>query len=116
MAILIAINGAGTMKTYSVAEAKNQLPKLIDKALAGEEVVITRRGKPVIELKPVSVRPAPSKAIHEWLFARTRARPGVGLTSVQILDLLNETDEDEHVFGRQLSGPDADRGGRQRRR
>src|SRR5262245_51349459 len=103
------------MAEYSVADAKNQLPKLIDKTLAGETVVITRRGKPVVELKPVSVRPAPSKAIHEWLFARTRSRPGVGLTSVQILDLLNETDEDEHVFGRQLSGPDADRGGGQRR-
>jgi antitoxin (DNA-binding transcriptional repressor) of toxin-antitoxin stability system len=104
------------MKTYSVAEAKNQLPKLIDRALAGEEVVITRRGKPVVELKRVPARAAASKGIHDWLFQRTRARPSVGLTSVQILDLLNETDEDEHIFGRQLSDPDA--GGRtgQRRR
>jgi prevent-host-death family protein len=39
-----------------VAEAKNQLSKLIDRALEGEPVVITRRGEPVVELKPV--RPA----------------------------------------------------------
>ena len=40
------------MSTYSVAEAKNRLPALIDKAIEGEEVVITRHGKPVAELRP----------------------------------------------------------------
>jgi antitoxin (DNA-binding transcriptional repressor) of toxin-antitoxin stability system len=98
------------MKTYSVAEAKNQLPKLIDRALSGEEVVITRRGKPVVELRQVPSRPKPPKGIHDWLFQRTRSRPSVGLTSVQILDLLNGTDQDEHIFGRQLSDPDPHRG------
>ena len=92
------------MAEYSVADAKNNLPKLIDR----EEVIITRRGKPVIELKRVPTPPAASKGIHDWLFQRTRSRPSVGLTSVQILDLLNETDQDEHLFGRQLSGPNAD--------
>jgi prevent-host-death family protein len=104
------------MKTYSVAEAKNQLPKLIDRALAGEEVVITRRGKPVVELKPTVLRPEPPVGTDEWLFARTRARPGVGLTSVQILDLLYEADEDEHLFGHQRPDPNAHRGNGKRRR
>ena len=36
---------------YSVADAKNRLPSLIDKVLAGEQVIITRRGKPVVELR-----------------------------------------------------------------
>jgi len=40
------------MTQYSVAEARNNLPKLIDRMLAGEEVVITRRGKPVARLAP----------------------------------------------------------------
>jgi prevent-host-death family protein len=80
--------------TYSVAEAKNTLPKLIDSALQGEEVIITRHGKPVAELKPVSLRVAPGRGTHEWLRARTRARPGVGLTSVEILDLMYESKED----------------------
>ena len=95
------------MTDYSVADAKNHLPKLIDKALAGEEVIITRRGKPVVELKPTAARPARAKGMHEWLFERTRSRPSVGLTSVEILDLLNETDQDEHLFGRKLTGPHA---------
>jgi prevent-host-death family protein len=41
------------MTTHSVTEAKNHLPELIDRALMGESVVITRRGQPVVELKPV---------------------------------------------------------------
>ena len=78
------------MTIYSVADAKNQLPSLIDRALAGEEVVITRRGKPVVELRPVSRQATPATGTHEWLHARTRARPGVGLNSVELLDLIYE--------------------------
>ena len=81
------------MGTYSVADAKNRLPSLIDKALEGEEVVITRRGKPVIELKPLPDRPSHSMGTDAWLDARTQARPGVGLTSVEILDMLYESEE-----------------------
>jgi prevent-host-death family protein len=81
------------MTEYSVADAKNKLPKLIDRALGGEEVVITRRGKPVIELKPVSQRLSSQTGTYEWRRARRDARPGVGLTSVQILDLLYDSEE-----------------------
>jgi prevent-host-death family protein len=42
------------MARYSVATTKNNLSSLIDKALAGEEVVITRHGKPTVALSIVS--------------------------------------------------------------
>ncbi len=42
------------MARYSVATTKNNLSSLIDKALAGEEVVITRHGKPTVSLSVVS--------------------------------------------------------------
>jgi prevent-host-death family protein len=77
---------------YSVSEAKNTLPKLIDRALQGEEVIITRHGKPVAELKPSSRQPAAPVATYSWLQSRRRARPGVGLTSVEILNQLYESD------------------------
>jgi prevent-host-death family protein len=48
------------MGTYSVAEAKNRLSVLIDKAIEGEEVVITRHGKPVAELRSSAPRNAKS--------------------------------------------------------
>lgn len=81
------------MTAYSVATAKNTLPKLIDRALQGEEVIITRRGKPVVELRPAESRSTPAIGVHEWLRARTRNRPSVGLTSIEILDLLYESKE-----------------------
>jgi prevent-host-death family protein len=59
------------MGTYSVAEAKNQLSKLIDRALEGEGILITRRGEPVVELRPVRPAPRPiSEADIEWLRQR----------------------------------------------
>jgi prevent-host-death family protein len=59
------------MGTHSVAEAKNKLPELIDRALKGEGVVITRHGRPVVELKPI---PQPARPVTpedlDWLAAR----------------------------------------------
>ena len=59
------------MGTHSVAEAKNRLPELIDRALKGEGVVITRHGRPVVELKPIPepARPVSPDAL-DWLAAR----------------------------------------------
>ena len=79
------------MTTYSVADAKNHLPSLIDKALAGEEVVITRHGKPVVELRTTTapeVRANP--ALYAWLRARRDSRPGMDITSVELLRQMYE--------------------------
>ena len=93
MAVILAIRERHQMASYSVADAKNRLPTLIDKAMAGEEVVITRHGRPVVELRPARQRSVKSpKAMHEWLLARTRARKGVGITSVELLDQMYEDD------------------------
>ncbi len=63
------------MSSYSVADAKNSLSQLIDRALSGETVVITRRGQPVAELKPVRPAPQPiTDADIEWLRSRLRGR------------------------------------------
>ena len=59
------------MTTYTVAEAKNKLSQLINRALKGEGVVITRHGQPVIELKPVARVPRRmTEADFEWLKRR----------------------------------------------
>jgi prevent-host-death family protein len=56
---------------YSVATTKNNLSSLIDKALAGEEVVITRHGKPLVALSVVSADDKVSEsrlaARHIWM-------------------------------------------------
>ncbi len=56
------------MSQHSVADAKNHLSDLINRSLAGESVVITRHGHPVVELRPV--RPSPRRVTPEdldWL-------------------------------------------------
>ena len=48
------------MRTFSIVEAKAHLSELIEMVAAGDEVSITRRGKPVARLTPAS---APKKKI-----------------------------------------------------
>jgi prevent-host-death family protein len=63
------------MSEYSVAEAKAKLSELIDRAEKGEGVVITRHGKPVVEMRPVAPAPRPmTQADWDWLDDRRRAR------------------------------------------
>ena len=56
------------MPTYSIAQAKDHLSRLVDEALEGKQVTITRHGKPVVELRPAATagRPVTMKDI-EWL-------------------------------------------------
>jgi prevent-host-death family protein len=46
---------------FSVHDARASLSRLIDRALAGEEVVITRKGPPVVKLQPVQVTKQPRR-------------------------------------------------------
>ena len=46
------------MTQMNVHEAKTHLSKLLDQALAGEDVVIMRSGKPLVRLTPVETAPA----------------------------------------------------------
>jgi len=65
------------MTKYSVAEAKNKLSELIDRALKGESVTITRHGQPVVELQPSQVKPRMmTDADWDWL-ASQRAGRGI---------------------------------------
>jgi len=59
------------MGTHSVADAKNRLSELIDRALAGEEVVISRHGHAVVALHSVGGQAAAmSLRDLDWLAAR----------------------------------------------
>jgi prevent-host-death family protein len=53
-----------SMQTVSVAETKAHLSEVLSRVEAGEEVVITRRGRPVARLAPVrkTLQPVPSLA------------------------------------------------------
>lgn len=51
-----------TVITVNVSEAKARLTELLQRAEAGEKVIISRRNQPVIELRPIvakAARPTP---------------------------------------------------------
>ena len=47
------------MERVSVYAAKAHLSRLLDRAAAGEEIIITRHGKPVVKLVPAGAPAAP---------------------------------------------------------
>jgi len=63
------------MTDYSVAEARNKLSELIDRALKGEDVVITRHGAPVVELRAKARAPKRvTKESLDWIKANRVGR------------------------------------------
>jgi prevent-host-death family protein len=49
------------MKTLNIHEAKTHLSRLVEEALAGEDIVIARAGKPLVRLVAVSATTGPRK-------------------------------------------------------
>lgn len=77
------------MKEIGAFEAKNRLGQLLDWVEAGEEVVITRRGKVVARMLPPSM--AFDRERGRRAAARIREmRKGVTLGGLSIKDLVNE--------------------------
>jgi prevent-host-death family protein len=77
------------MGAVGVFEAKTHLSDLIDRVEAGEEITITRRGKPVARLAPIVVEQKPD--FDEIVRQMKEARKGVTLPEgMTIKDLINE--------------------------
>ena len=70
-------------------EAKTQLSSLLDKVAEGEEVVITRHGRPVALLSCYPAKVAPT-ADDDFERRFREARTGVRLDGLKIKDLINE--------------------------
>lgn len=65
------------MASYSVAEAKDRFSALINEAMDGDTVIITKHGREVVEMRAVACRePKPmDKAIIDWIRAQTADFP-----------------------------------------
>ena len=57
------------MQTVNLFDAKNRLSALVDQVEAGQEVTITRRGKPAARLVPVAPQREPGWNAAETLRA-----------------------------------------------
>jgi prevent-host-death family protein len=83
------------MATYSLAQAKNQLSKLVDEALAGEPVAISRHGKVLVQLtptQPVHGKPM-DREMLDWLARRRATQPALhGTTWADIVREMRDED------------------------
>ncbi|MGH3586348.1 MAG: type II toxin-antitoxin system Phd/YefM family antitoxin [Pseudonocardia sp.] len=69
------------MTQVNVYEAKTRLSQLLDRALAGEDVIIARNGAPIAALVPVRLRPV-------------RRQPGAWKGKGRIADDFDETPDE----------------------
>lgn len=69
------------MNTVSIADAKNRLSELVKRAEAGEQITLTRRGRPVARLEVTQLSKTPSQAaqVAGVFAALTRLRAGTSL-------------------------------------
>lgn len=79
------------IRSVSVAEAKSHLSEILARVEAGEEVVITRRGKAVARLKPER-RPTSIAPDFEKLRAFRESMP---MASIPVGELIRQIRDDE---------------------
>ncbi|HET9069434.1 MAG TPA: type II toxin-antitoxin system prevent-host-death family antitoxin [Amaricoccus sp.] len=77
------------MKEVGAFEAKNRLGQLLDRVEAGEEILITRRGKVVARLLPPAAVSDRERALEAVARIRER-RKNVTLGGLRIKDLIDE--------------------------
>ena len=75
------------MPIYSIAKAKDNFSKLVDDAVAGEEVAISRHGKVVAYVRSAVERPIrqPPRELVAEIMARARKRPRLEEPAVDII-------------------------------
>lgn len=74
--------------SMSIAEAKSQFSAVVERAAAGEEVTITKHGKPVVKIVPVVAVPDHERvrqAFEKMVTGRTATLGGL-----RIKDLIEE--------------------------
>jgi len=78
------------MLTVNLAHAKAHLSELIDKIEQGEEIVITRRGRPAARLGPVERprKPIDFKALEEF----RKTMPGWTKSSAELIREMRDED------------------------
>ncbi|MFM9973952.1 MAG: type II toxin-antitoxin system Phd/YefM family antitoxin [Beijerinckiaceae bacterium] len=83
------------MRTVSVAQAKAQLPSLLQAAEAGERVLITRHGKPIAEVRAVGGFDVDAEDPHglKWLAERRLKRTPMLQSATDLIREMREADD-----------------------
>jgi prevent-host-death family protein len=76
------------MKTYGSFEAKTHLSALLNEVCEGEEIVITRHGKPVAKLSPLNKKP--HRSVQETVRSIKERSRVLVLEDATVQDLIDE--------------------------
>jgi prevent-host-death family protein len=76
----------------SASEAKGQLTELVRRAEAGDEVVLTRHGQPVVRLAPIRSLPEARRQLLEAGRASGSANATAGADAARSQDFLHDED------------------------
>ena len=83
------------MPTYSIAQAKDHLSRLVRQAAQGEDVAITRHGKVVAYVRPAVERPIqPPHELVAQIVDRAKTRPRLGENAVDIIRRMRDGEWD----------------------
>jgi prevent-host-death family protein len=84
------------MATYSIAEAKDQLSRLVRQAEEGEDVSITRHGKVVALLRAAAEpeRRQPDRELVAKIVERAKLRPRLGENAVEVIRRMRDGERD----------------------
>jgi prevent-host-death family protein len=76
------------MEMVSVADTKTHLSKILDRIEKGEEIVVTRRGKPIAKLSPIKAQKRPFTSLIEF----RKGIPRLSTTGTKVLQMIREED------------------------
>jgi prevent-host-death family protein len=79
------------MSTCGVTEARARFESLLDEVLAGGEVVITRRGRPIARLVPMDQKAMPLDSLESldaWVREKAERHRGPTVEQMRADDLL----------------------------
>jgi prevent-host-death family protein len=79
------------MKTVNMHEAKSQLSRLVEQALAGEEIIIAKAGRPMVRLLPVRLDKQPR--IPGRLKGQIRLSADFDTTPAEVIDGFEDGEE-----------------------
>ena len=87
------------MAAFDIAEAQEQLSALIDRALVGEEIMITRDGLEVVTLLPVKpaairVGSVPSQTDMDWLDEHRVGRTAPTMNAAELLRRMRDGEDE----------------------
>ena len=76
------------MKTIDIREAKKHLSRLLERAIAGEEIMISKAGKPVARLGPYTAPKRPKRKPGS-LKGKIKILPGFDAMDKEIKELFS---------------------------